>query len=916
MPAEPAELTALVGLMLTSLTSGAFRTYTKSKVKEYLDRRRVDRALETAVDATTEALSTFLETELSDPRHRELLISECQRELLPVMAEPRRLFEGSLDGQRLFDQLYPDGGFPEAIRDEGLENAWALFVPRVATLLCGAAAALRDWELEAWREGYKRLDELVAQIRRLREDVDAIARRPISKSASLFEKVLRIRRQVRGLRAELGGLGDTQGDADLDAMFVFPAFQSHEEEKKGRQRSFRRVVNIEEGPVALATFLMPGARSIIVAGPGAGKTTWMLWMERHGEAQPAGELLLRVALRTASVPPAPIHELLRVAVGAHLAAELDPETARGWLDQGRVHVLVDGLDELTPDRRDHAVAWIRELETVIGRGAMVLTSRPLATRHLDQLRDTGWQSWALLPFDEWRIVDYIQRWSRFAPFIPDADRNLDAATLASTWSQDPTLSELTSNPLLLGTLLTVHHMEGRLPAGRAALYRKYVDGMLGAWDGRRKVEPPRVKLDGVVRRRVLRDLALAMFQRGRDALEDEEALSLVQQALSAQGLNCPAQDVLSDLRERSGLLIGPGTWNFAHKSIGEFLVAEAVVEGNVRAADGQTVDRSWLLKRRHEDRFNIVLFLWAGLVPAADLESELEVLLLGEVRDVALGLGLVEDQFERLGEGMRRGAAVCVANLTNDESGRVYVFPFVSAWRSYNQAILRGISGVGRSVDPLLERLLQSGALGWNDILQKGGCVGANLWLKSQRSPWFGDVDPKPPPSIGDASELWYQLVYFQLSPVLGRASLPDAQTVHALIGLLPHAKMHLPLLLMAVACEHEVRLKSTISLTFLLDLLSTLPVADASESWLEGSRHAQLVCADTVSLEEVDLLERFFALLRRSAETAPAGVIAGCSAHLDHLRTQRAALPKLEEPEEPEEPSLRPLDTDGGDFP
>ena len=52
------------------------------------------------------------------------------------------------------------------------------------------------------------------------------------------------------------------------------------------------------------------------------------------------------------------------------------------------------------------------------------------------------------------------------------DRDIDAASLAGTWQRDPTIAPLTGNPLLLSTLLMVHHLDGSLPGHAAStLYR-------------------------------------------------------------------------------------------------------------------------------------------------------------------------------------------------------------------------------------------------------------------------------------------------------------------------------------------------------------------------------------------------------------------------------------------------------------
>ena len=98
--------------------------------------------------------------------------------------------------------------------------------------------------------------------------------------------------------------------------------------------------------------------------------------------------------------------------------------------------------------------------------------------------------------------------------------------------------------------------------------------------------------------------------------------------------------------ERTGLLIGPGQYQFAHKSIGEFLVAEAIVTEQVRI-DDTLFDRLYLLKHAAIDFWRVVLFLWAGLVPSKlDLIEFCDLLIMkGQIGVV---LGLVTEFFEEL----------------------------------------------------------------------------------------------------------------------------------------------------------------------------------------------------------------------------------------------------------------------------
>ncbi|WNG27945.1 hypothetical protein F0U62_31000 [Cystobacter fuscus] len=741
-------LTEKITTGIAKLVWSAMKTHVDSHVKDFLTKRRIERSVEEAVDRVVVELERFLVYEVREENQRALVVEQCLLELQPLVLKPETLFRGSLDGQRIFDQLYPNEQYPQAIREERLDAVWALFVPRILALLCKLALAIEEWRIEGWREGFRRLDEVAQQLAKLQVEIDTMVRRPSERSDELFERVRRLRRQRRELRVEVTGLGgEAPSTVQLDAMFVHPIFRHQSDKVKSRIMT--------EANVATGALLQKRGRSVIIAGPGAGKTTWTKWVERTIEARSEPMIVVRIELRQHSSGFPSIHKIVKDEAGSHLAEELDADILRTWFDSGRVHAVIDGLDELIPATRESALAWLTGLGESIGSGAVVITSRPLTTDHLDRLASPTWTTWHLMPFDQERVCDYIERWYKHAPLLPEAERKVDARALAREWSMDSTLRNLTGNPLLLSTLLTVHHVDGALPQGRARLYQRYLDGMLGSWDARRKVDAPRVRLDVTAQRWILRNIAIFMNASGHDAVEESELEPVVAKALSTSEIKASATDVLAQLRERSGLLIGPGTWSFSHKSIGEFLLAEAIIEGNLSTSGGGRLDRMWLYSKRHEDRLNVAFFLWAGLAPASDLEAMISILLSGSYDDQVLGLGLANDQFFRIGGSCRIQVGAAMARLTppsgkNDSS--TWVFPVQGSDNlphdlPTGEVELRGVSDYETS-SSLLNKLASSSAISWSDVKTHSGPARDWLWITGPRPAcWYETEDGQPPPS-------------------------------------------------------------------------------------------------------------------------------------------------------------------------
>jgi hypothetical protein len=368
------------------------------------------------------------------------------------------------------------------------------------------------------------------------------------------------------------------------------------------------------------------------------------------------------------------------------------------------------------------------------------------------------------------------------PLLPDAERTVDAVALAATWKTDPTLRPLTGNPLLLSTLLVVHHLDGALPRGRAKLYERYIEGMLGVWDDRRKIESMTLSLSPTQKRRLLRRLALEMHLAARDQIEEDDAKAAIGTALHEMQLSLDGALVLDVLRERSGLLIGPGTYGFAHKSIGEFLVAEAIVEGNERDRNTARVDRMMLFRNRHEDRWNAVLFFWAGLAPAKEVEEfARDCMPIDEWRDVLLAVSLVNDQGERLptaalpAELVQRMVAMSQVNdidIEKSMSFRCMTTGAATLMIEIRSVELRGLQRT--SLDDVFEQWHEAGHFEWMPVRAANGLVRQSFWFACVSDPSSFDEWYQ---CLRDASTLWP----FPVSEVVPRPESQWLVPLHAI---------------------------------------------------------------------------------------------------------------------------------------
>lgn len=600
------------------------------------ERRELERHIQKTIDRALESQRRRLDSASVPVSGQWLVFERCAVALAPLVDDPTQAFRPGMDGPALFEALGPAVQLPPSVRAAGLEQFYVQIAPTLAGLLVQAGQTVLTAALNRLDETVERLQSLAERLEGVADllsaDDGAVAIDPLLARVrqGMLNKVL-LQMDIAGLRA------DRELQGSFDDFFVCPALT--------RPRASGATETLEEPESILKTCLADARRTVVEGAPGSGKSTWTRWLQRRAMLDAADRIAIRLPLRSVGETLPTVQQLVRDAAGDHLVEEVTPPIVRRWLDAGSVALVVDGFDELPPEERDAAFDWVTGLSDAATASPVVLTSRPLTTGHLGGLPEP-WAAWTLAPFDEARIEAYVKRWFRSAPIRPDDARPVDAEALAKAWRNDPTLRTLTENPLLLTTLLVVHRLDGRLPNGRAKLYQRYVDGMLGQWDSRRGVRAPDIGLDDAGRRRALRRLAVHLFIHDVEEIDRDAAVELLGTQLP---MSCDASAVLDAIEERSGLFLGPGAYHFAHKSLAEFLVAEAAIEGDVSTPDGDLLDRAMLLRQRHDDRWRNVLSFWSGAAPVGQVMGLLRDCLAGATTpDVVLALSIADDQRERL----------------------------------------------------------------------------------------------------------------------------------------------------------------------------------------------------------------------------------------------------------------------------
>ncbi len=335
-------------------------------------------------------------------------------------------------------------------------------------------------------------------------------------------------------------------------------------------------------------------RWMVLGDPGSGKTTLL----RHLAAalarqQPSAWVPIYESLpRLMREPEWLLERIERQMRQAGEPAEGLPAVLDRAGQEGRLLLLLDGLDEVPRRRRDEADALLGRLARRWPQTPLFVTSRPIGYH-----RPAGdFVEVELLPFDRERRREFLARWfGRQSDEHAGAQSVADAEAAATALEQDPGLRDLASNPLYL-TLMALLIEQGTSPdRNRTRLYDQVFKLLLR---GEHR-HPPTPMERPVAVRRMLCHLGYAMTRDNLDA-EPIEALEERLYEPEADAVRADLERVarwrprlsvfLDELAESSGIL-GPhdgpeSDWRYWHRTFREALAAEALDQTR-RAAGGE-----------------------------------------------------------------------------------------------------------------------------------------------------------------------------------------------------------------------------------------------------------------------------------------------------------------------------------------
>lgn len=511
--------------------------------------------------------------------------------------------------------------------NENLENYGRLVIGMVSPYIFSLASLLPDFNHRANQRILQRQGEMGIQIDQIlnildRTKQEGLDHYPVQEFSQKDRMAaLQYRHISRNTSSKLSILG-----LDLPSFYTTSSIQNSYTSLYMSGSEFSRV-SAEEAARRNKRLLIRGA-------PGSGKSTLLQWLTslvcqipwKFGSTgfDERIPFLIRTRELTDGEPPT-LDQLPNL-----LLFDQSDDDKASWVDKllkfGHGLLLVDGIDELQPNKRENFRVWIASILEQYPRTTCIVTSRPSAVE-ADWLATLDFTSGEILPLEKGESQTLIANWFRakIIETLPNEveqrlgdNPDLFRRKLLDYIDARPDVRALARTPLLCAMLCAlVLSQRGSLPGSKNAIFEKAIEILLERRE--QFIEHNYSILSDIdlpTKVELVSEIAYYMMRNGKKVISREELGEICRRYIRFTKINPDkANDLSESIFERSGVLHGISTEDasFLHLSIQEFLCSKAV------CAEGDVI---FLVDNSREDNWREVCIFAAGAVENRSFVSQ------------------------------------------------------------------------------------------------------------------------------------------------------------------------------------------------------------------------------------------------------------------------------------------------------
>ncbi|MEH2051847.1 NACHT domain-containing protein [Nostoc sp.] len=369
----------------------------------------------------------------------------------------------------------------------------------------------------------------------------------------------------------------------------------------------------------------------VLGKPGAGKTTFLqhLAIQCNRGRFAANRVPIFVTLRDFADETRVAGEfyLLNYICKEFLTCGIsDPSVLETLLLEGRVLLLLDGLDEVLHQQSIGVVNEIRRLSEKYQKNMFVVTCRTAAKAfNLRRFTDVE-----IAPFSQEKIVAFAQKWFTAVTKTNIQNKQEQAFEFIEKLNlpENVQFQRLAITPLFLHLACWVFHHQNKFPTQKAAFYKQCLDLLLGKWDETKAIERDEV-YEGFLlpqKLKLLSQVASATFEQGNYFFEQrivEQYISdyigdLPNASTEPEELQLDSEGVLQTIELQHGLLAERvrGIFSFSYLTFQEYLTARKIVATYNLQALERPLER--LVSHITEPRWREIFLLTVAMLRSAD----------------------------------------------------------------------------------------------------------------------------------------------------------------------------------------------------------------------------------------------------------------------------------------------------------